>query len=126
MNSGACTLLDSTVASLNVPFYGLTLSVSPAKVLEMAKAAGIDFMWTDDRVRQDLTKVKDMAEVTPSKFDTIVGIGQYPVTVLDHANGMATFGADGVRSQAHFVPTCVWTLRASSCTGRRCRSRHRF
>jgi membrane peptidoglycan carboxypeptidase len=41
--SGACSLLDSTVASLNVPFYGLTLSVTPAKVLEMARNAGIDY-----------------------------------------------------------------------------------
>jgi membrane peptidoglycan carboxypeptidase len=96
-------LLDSTVASLNVPFYGVTVAVSPAKVLEMAKSAGIDTMWTDDRKLTDLTKVKDMGQVTPSKFDTILGIGQYPVSVTDHANGLATFAANGLRAQAHFV-----------------------
>jgi membrane peptidoglycan carboxypeptidase len=101
--SGVCSLLDSTVASLNVPFYGLTLSVTPAKVLEMARDAGIDYMWTDDRARQDLTQVKDMSQITPGKFDTILGIGQYPVTVMDHANGLATFAANGLRAQAHFV-----------------------
>ena len=37
------------------------------------------------------------------KFWTEVGIGQYGVTVLDHANGMATFAAGGKRAQAHFV-----------------------
>ena len=36
-------------------------------------------------------------------FSTEVGIGQYGVTVLDHANGMATFAAGGKRAQAHFV-----------------------
>jgi membrane peptidoglycan carboxypeptidase len=36
-------------------------------------------------------------------FTTEVGIGQYGVTVLDHANGMATFAAGGKRAQAHFV-----------------------
>jgi membrane peptidoglycan carboxypeptidase len=44
-----------------------------------------------------------MGEVTPGKFDIILGIGQYPITVLDHANGLATFAADGLRAQAHFV-----------------------
>ena len=101
--SKACSLLDSTVASLNVPFYGLTVSVTPAKVLEMARDAGIDYMWTDQRQRQDLTKVTDMGEVTPGKFDIILGIGQYPVTVMDHANGLATFAANGLRAQVHFV-----------------------
>jgi membrane peptidoglycan carboxypeptidase len=37
------------------------------------------------------------------KFWTEVGIGQYGVTVLDHANGLATFAAGGKRAQAHFV-----------------------
>jgi membrane peptidoglycan carboxypeptidase len=36
-------------------------------------------------------------------FSSEVGIGQYGVTVLDHANGMATFAAGGERAQAHFV-----------------------
>jgi membrane peptidoglycan carboxypeptidase len=101
--AGACSLLESTIQSLNVPFYGLTVSVTPAKVLEMARDAGIDYMWTDKRVRQDLTQVKDMSQMTPGKFDTILGIGQYPVTVMDHANGLATFAANGLRAQAHFV-----------------------
>jgi membrane peptidoglycan carboxypeptidase len=100
--NGACTLLDSTVASLNVPFYAVTVAVTPQKVLEMARDAGIDYMWSDNG-RQDLTKVKTMNEMFPSQFDYILGIGQYPVSVTDHANGIATFAADGVRAQAHFV-----------------------
>jgi membrane peptidoglycan carboxypeptidase len=101
--SGACSLLDSTTASLNVPFYGLTVSISPAKVLEMARDAGVDSMWTDIRERVDLSAQTDMGAVTPSKFDIIVGLGQYAVTVLDQANTMATYAAGGLRARAHFV-----------------------
>ena len=44
-----------------------------------------------------------MGELVPDQFDHILGIGQYPVTVLDHANGIATMAAGGLRAQAHFV-----------------------
>jgi membrane peptidoglycan carboxypeptidase len=98
-----CSLLQSTISSLNVPFYQVTLSVGPAKVLEMARDAGIDYMWTDDLERRDLRTVTDMGTEVPEKFDSILGIGQYGITVLDHANGLATMAAGGLRAQAHFV-----------------------
>jgi membrane peptidoglycan carboxypeptidase len=98
-----CSLLQSTISSLNVPYYQVTLSVGPSKVLQMARDAGIDYMWTDDLERRDLRGVTDMGTEVPSKFDTILGIGQYGITVLDHANGMATMAAGGLRSDAHFV-----------------------
>jgi membrane peptidoglycan carboxypeptidase len=52
-------------------------------------------------VRTDLRGKPGKELIT--KFSTEVGIGQYGVTVLDHANGMATFAAGGQRAQAHFV-----------------------
>jgi membrane peptidoglycan carboxypeptidase len=85
-----------------VPLYDVTVSLSPAKVLAMARDAGIDYMWTDDRVRVDL-RAADPIQLTPSRFDMILGLGQYPVTVLDQANAMATFAADGLRAKVHFV-----------------------
>jgi membrane peptidoglycan carboxypeptidase len=36
-------------------------------------------------------------------FGYEVAFGQYPITVLDHANGAATFAARGQRATAHFV-----------------------
>jgi membrane peptidoglycan carboxypeptidase len=33
----------------------------------------------------------------------VLGIGQYPITVMDHANGLATMAAGGLRATAHFV-----------------------
>ena len=101
--TGACSLLESVALSLNVPVYDVTVSVSPAKVLEMARDLGIDAMWTDDAHRQDLRGTADMTSLVPSKFDIVLGIGQYPVTVLDQANAMATLAAGGLRATAHFV-----------------------
>jgi membrane peptidoglycan carboxypeptidase len=102
LQGSSCTLVDSVRNSLNVPLYDVTVSLSPAKVLAMARDAGIDYMWTDDRVRVDL-RAADPIQLTPSRFDMILGLGQYPVTVLDQANAMATFAADGLRAKVHFV-----------------------
>jgi membrane peptidoglycan carboxypeptidase len=98
-----CTLEQSTIQSYNVPFYWITKQIGPDKVVDAAKAAGIATMWTDSRQAVDLTKVSSGSEVAPSKFDNEIGFGQYPVTVLDHANGIATFANGGTFLKAHFV-----------------------
>ncbi len=109
-----CTLSEATVASLNVTFFDLTEKLGPANVIDMASRAGIDSMWTDrsgtDQARVDLRAqagpdlvVRSAAGPEAGLFTAEVGIGQYGVTVLDHANGMATFAAGGKRAQAHFV-----------------------
>jgi membrane peptidoglycan carboxypeptidase len=106
MNAGddrPCSLLQSTISSLNVPFYQVTLSVGPAGVLTMARDAGIDTMWNDAGEPIDLAAQTDMASVVPAQFDAHLGIGQYGVTVMDHANGLATVAAAGLRADAHFV-----------------------
>jgi membrane peptidoglycan carboxypeptidase len=101
-SGGSCSLLDSVTSTLYVPMYGVTVSVGPARVVDMARQAGIDTMRADDGTRVDLRTV-DPNSVVPSRFDTVLGIGQYPVTVLDQANAMATFAAGGLRATAHFV-----------------------
>jgi membrane peptidoglycan carboxypeptidase len=100
----SCTLVQATVASLNVPFFELTEQLGPPAVIEMAARAGIDYMWANqaEDARTDL-RGKPGTEVSPSRFSTEVGIGQYPITVTDHANGLATMAAGGKRAQAHFV-----------------------
>jgi len=94
----ACTLWEATVASLNVPFFELTERLGPDRVIDMARRAGIAALWTDDGQRVDLEPETDV-----SMFTTEVGIGQFGVTVLDHAGGMATFAAGGQRAPVHFV-----------------------
>jgi membrane peptidoglycan carboxypeptidase len=102
VRNGPCTLLGSSIAGVEVAIYAVTQAIGSANVLEMAKAAGIADMWDDERERVSLADSPTMAELSPSRFATEVGLGQYPVTVLDQANAMATFAA-GVRAQAHFV-----------------------
>lgn len=109
-NQGACTLLQSTIASLNNVFIDVALSVSPKAVLDVAKAAGIEYMWSPSCTKPDnpqgrvaLTDIEDLSTVTPECFDYILAIGQYGVTVQDHANGIATMAAGGLRAEAHFV-----------------------
>ncbi|WP_238013150.1 transglycosylase domain-containing protein [Dactylosporangium sp. AC04546] len=101
-----CTLDEAAVMSLNTPFYGLTEAVGAAKVVDVAHAAGVTTMWAtvDNRVRRvDLARPEGL-------FGTEVGIGQYPVTVLDQAAGMATFAARGLAARTHFLKE-VWTDR---------------
>jgi membrane peptidoglycan carboxypeptidase len=101
-----CTLTQATVASLNVPFFDLTLHLGVGNVLTMAARAGVDSMWANvpgqpKPVRVDL-RGKPGPELA-GQFSPEAGIGQYGMTVMDHANGMATFAADGKRADAHFV-----------------------
>jgi membrane peptidoglycan carboxypeptidase len=95
-----CSLLQSTISSVNVPFYRVTLSVGAANVLATARDAGIEAMYTNDRERVDLTALEDL---NTSGFDARVGIGQYPITVLQHATGMATMAFAGLHAETHFV-----------------------
>ncbi|RZU72401.1 membrane peptidoglycan carboxypeptidase [Micromonospora kangleipakensis] len=101
----SCTLEVSTLKSLNVPFYYITQEIGPDKVVNMAKQAGVTTMWqtdTNPAKAHDLTKEKP-EDLAPAPFYHVVGYGQYPITVLDHANGVATFANEGVYNKAHFV-----------------------
>ncbi|MEV4760911.1 transglycosylase domain-containing protein [Micromonospora sp. NPDC049559] len=101
-----CTLRYATEQSYNVPFYHVTEKIGPAKVVDIAKAAGVNTMWTvpakGDPEAIDLTRKKG-EDVAPAPFYHVVGYGQYPITVLDHANGLATLAAGGMYNKAHFV-----------------------
>ncbi len=102
-----CTLAQAVDGSLNVPLYAVADTVGPAKVIDMAHAAGIDTMWVPASAqtapqRYDLTS-RTGEQLTPSPFDADVGLGAYAVTVEDQANAMATFAAGGQAATAHFV-----------------------
>ena len=97
-----CTLSAATVESYNVPFYWITKEIGPDKVVAAARDAGIKTMWTDDNEAVDLVN-NDPADVAPNKFDVQVGYGQYRVTVLEHAAGMATLANRGKHYEPHFI-----------------------
>ena len=101
-----CALWQATVASLNVTYFELTEQLGTAKVIDMAIRAGVDSMWANEKGNPKPVRIElrghTGAEVA-RHFSTEVGIGQYGITVQDHANGMATFAAGGKRAEAHFV-----------------------
>jgi membrane peptidoglycan carboxypeptidase len=98
-----CTLEWATVHSYNVPFYKVTKLMGVDKVTAIAKAAGITTMWnTGDGKAYDLTS-KDFHQSNNSPFYYHAGFGQYPITVLDHASGVATFANRGAFNKPHFV-----------------------
>ncbi|MEQ4300603.1 transglycosylase domain-containing protein [Plantactinospora sp. B6F1] len=102
-----CELIESTVKSYNVPFYHISEKIGPDKIVNMARQAGIRTMWTTDPKGSqpvDLTKKKP-EEVAPHPFFHVVAYGQYPITVLDHANGLATLANRGKYNRAHFIKT---------------------
>jgi membrane peptidoglycan carboxypeptidase len=99
----SCTLERSTISSYNVPFYWIADAITPAKVVEAARDAGIRTMFDTSKGKpHDLTEVAP-EKLAPSQFDNEVAFGQYPITVLDHANGIATLANRGLYNQAHFI-----------------------
>ncbi|HEX5997170.1 MAG TPA: transglycosylase domain-containing protein [Jiangellales bacterium] len=101
-----CALWEATVASLNVTYFGLTEKLGTAKVIDMATRAGVDSMWANQKGSSQAKRIElrgHTGEEVARHFSTEVGIGQYGITVQDHANGMATFAAGGKRADAHFV-----------------------
>lgn len=101
-----CTLRWSTVQSYNVPFIHFSEALGPegpAMVLQAAMDAGIRSIIDSDGVLHDLTEIEDASELAPSHFFHELAIGQYGITVLDHASGIATLAADGVYHEPHFV-----------------------
>ncbi|MDG4822144.1 transglycosylase domain-containing protein [Asanoa sp. WMMD1127] len=98
-----CTLRTSTIESYNVPFFHITEKIGTDKVVEMARNAGVTTMWTNNPVKPyniASTKTK-IGKSDP--FYYVAGYGAYPITVLDHANGLATITNRGVYNKAHFV-----------------------
>ena len=97
----ACSLIEATTAALTIPIFSVTEQVGAAAVIDQARAAGIEAMWTAGTAegpgrRYDLTEAT-AAELSPDPFGSDVALGKYPVTVLDQATAMATFAAGGRR-----------------------------
>ena len=99
-----CELETATMESYNFPFYWLADKLGPAKVIEAAHKAGVQYISSPTKIgaRVDLSKTDESGL---KDFGNEVGFGQYAITALDHANGVATLAADGVYNKAHFVRT---------------------
>jgi membrane peptidoglycan carboxypeptidase len=80
----------------------------------MARAAGITTMWAAvDGKAEAVALNRAGGELFPKYFNTEIGLGQYPTTLVDDANAMATFAADGRRAGAHIVAQVTYGSRTT-------------
>ncbi|WP_163512622.1 transglycosylase domain-containing protein [Fodinicola acaciae] len=89
---GNCTLIKATTLSLNTTFYALVAKVGAKKVIERAGQSGI-------RQIQRYTPIDQFNQ--PNIRST--ALGQYSISVLDQADGFATFAANGTHAEPYFV-----------------------
>jgi membrane peptidoglycan carboxypeptidase len=80
--------------SLNTTFDLLASEAGPSKVADTAHAMGI--ATTDSNGNKSLVDAKGNTTFG-------IGIGDYPVSVLDQANGFATLQNSGIRNDAYLV-----------------------
>ncbi|MEJ3742365.1 transglycosylase domain-containing protein [Actinomycetes bacterium KLBMP 9797] len=99
----SCTLEESTIQSFNTPFYWIAKGIGWEKVAKAAYDAGIRTMSDTKPGKGEAHKLTNEDLGEGNFNDPVIGFGQYPVTVLDHANGMATFAARGMYNKAHFI-----------------------
>lgn len=104
-----CPLWQATEYSLNTPFYSLAVEIGADKVLEFARAAGIRYMQANSGKIIDLNS--GTATEVANNFGYEIGFGQYAVSVMDHANGVATLAARGNTAKVHFIKE-IWKTGA--------------
>lgn len=108
-----CTLRWATQYSYNVPFAYFSEAMGtrgPRAITQAAWDAGITLMTGmrqtpdgEEEVIVDFNEIESLDEIEPLPFFHEVAFGQYPITVLDHASGVATLAAGGVYHKPHFV-----------------------
>ena len=95
---GTYTLRRATTLSLNTVFGKLTSLVGPANVVKTARAMGIPA--TESATGPNPGAPTLMRNGNP---DDYVGIGNYPVRILDQAVAYATLANGGLARQSYFV-----------------------
>jgi membrane peptidoglycan carboxypeptidase len=98
-----CPLRRMLELSYNVPFYKVAKKIGPPKIVETLRDLGITTMWpTGDGKARDLND-PGIIKGERDPFDYQIGFGQYKITVLDHATGLATLANHGVYNKPHFI-----------------------
>ncbi|MDQ1742221.1 MAG: hypothetical protein QOE23_560, partial [Pseudonocardiales bacterium] len=95
---GSYTLRKATTLSLNTVFGKLTSLVGPDNVVKTARSMGIPATETDSGPNPGAPTL-----MRNGNADDYVGIGNYPVRILDQAVGYATLANGGLARPAYFV-----------------------
>ena len=97
--TGTYTLKQATTLSLNTVFAKLTSLVGPDNVVNTARAMGIPAVESDTGPNPG-----EPTLMRKGVADDYVGIGNYPVRILDQAVGYATLADGGVYRSSLFIP----------------------
>jgi membrane peptidoglycan carboxypeptidase len=109
----SCQLWEVVRDSLNPPVFAIADIIGQEKIVQLARDAGVRYMVSDvdsngKIVGNGVGNTIDLGNFDIEKdtrkyFGREVGFGQYPITPLDHAAGLATIAARGYAAQTHFV-----------------------
>jgi membrane peptidoglycan carboxypeptidase len=103
----AISLADAVTEKLDTPVYAVAELLGGAAIADTAADLGIDRMWDP----HDLDEHGIAAEIVPgddtAEFQPDIGIGAYPITVLDAASMHATLAAGGTAAEPYFVERVI-------------------
>lgn len=95
---GSYTLKQATTLSLNTVFAKLTEDVTPDAVLRTARSMGIPATQTDTGPNPGAQTL-----MRNGVADIYLGIGNYPVRIIDQSTGYATLASGGVYRPTFFI-----------------------
>jgi membrane peptidoglycan carboxypeptidase len=99
----AISLADAVIDKLDTPVYAVAEQIGGNAIADTAADLGIDRMWDP----HDLDEHGIAAAVVPGddavEFQPDIGIGAYPITVLDAASMHATLVSGGTAAEPYFV-----------------------
>ncbi len=102
------TLVTALQMSLNTVYYAVGSAVGAGKIVDLAHNLGINYMADQNGTIYNLNNVGDLNAFAKDKgIGNEVAIGQYGITVQDHANAVATIAAGGTYRPAHFVKSAT-------------------
>jgi len=95
------SLADAIMQKLDTPLYAVAEEIHGEAIARAAAALGIERMWDPHNVDDEGV----LAEIATggTGFQPDLGIGAYPVTVLDMASMYATLAAKGDAAEPYFV-----------------------
>jgi membrane peptidoglycan carboxypeptidase len=106
-SDGDVSLAEAMTRKLDTPMYAVAEQIGGNAIADTAARLGIDRMWDP----HDLDEHGIAAEIPTgdanTEFWADIGIGAYPITVLDAASMHATLAASGTSAEPYFVERVV-------------------
>jgi membrane peptidoglycan carboxypeptidase len=100
---GRISLADALTEKLDTPVYAVAEGIGGDAIAEAAARLGIDRMWDPHDLDEHGIAAEVPTDAAAVDFQPDIGIGAYPITVLDAASMHATLAAGGTAAEPYFV-----------------------